>query len=877
MANNDKKVVEQLLEEKYGDWISDVRELLCQEDSPLSLRNGTWSVAKRREMWQELGPYLFDEHLDKFRHIAVEVLREPDPQFELEPDKRYMANIHGKILKYSDTLRKGLAETLALLGTQPEALEKCSSGKAESTAVLAIRNILDNADSVLWGSLNSLLPTLAEAAPLEFLNAIENALKKTPCPFDELFTQEGNGLTGRNYMTGLLWALENLAWDPDYLVQVTVILGKLDSRDPGGNWANRPANSLTTIFLPWIPQTIASVEKRKVAVQTLLKEFPNVAWKLLLNLLPNRCLSSSGSHKPEWRKIIPDGWEKGVTNKEYWEQIVNYSDMAVETAKSDITKLKELVVHLQNLAEPSFYALLGYLKTEEVKKIPEEERTALWEALNKIIIRQKWHSSKKDAFTPEIVQRIEQIAEDIRAKNPQNRYRYLFGNSVELYEERGNYAEQEKKLEDQRQKAIKEILKEGGFKAVLQFAQDVEASRSVGYSLGVVSESDVDRFVLPDFLGAEDGKIKEFAELFVFAKYKTRGREWVDQLDTEKWSKEKIGIFLSHLPSAKETWDYVTKLLGEHEVEYWKRVPAYPYEEDNLDYAIAKLIEHKRPNAAITCLYLGLHKQKLLNKDLAIKALLDARSTKESPNNMFDAYHTAEVIKALQDNPETNEADLFQIEWAYLPILTGPGKNASPKLLEQKLASEPDFFCELIQRLYRSKNETESPKESTEQQKIIAQNAWRLFEDWSILPGTLRDENFSADNFNIWLEHVKTKCEQSGHLEVAMITVGKVLMHYIPDPDGFWIHNAIAEALNAEDADDIRHGFYIEILNSRGAHFVDPTGKPEKELAAKYRKQADEVENASYYRLAKTFRDLADSYEHEAQRIIDNIKSFSAQ
>ena len=61
-------------------------------------------------------------------------------------------------------------------------------------------------------------PILAEAAPEEFLYAVEGALRKEPCPFDELFSQEGDDIiTGRNYLTGLLWALEVLAWEEEYL------------------------------------------------------------------------------------------------------------------------------------------------------------------------------------------------------------------------------------------------------------------------------------------------------------------------------------------------------------------------------------------------------------------------------------------------------------------------------------------------------------------------------------------------------------------------------------------------------------------------------------------------------------------------------------
>ena len=871
MANDDKKVVEKLLDEDYGDWISEVRGLLCQEDSPLSLKNGTWSVEKRQEMWQELGPYLFDEHLDKFRKIAVEVLRDPGPQFELRPDKRYMADISGKTLEYSSNLRKGLAETLALLGTQPEALNKCSSGKAETTGLLAIRKIFENSDAVLWGSLNTLMPILAEAAPVEFLSAVENTLKKMPCPFDELFAQQGIGLTGRNYMTGLLWALENLAWAPEYLVQVTVLLGKLAKRDPGGNWVNRPINSLITIFLPWMPQTSASSEKRKVAVQAIIKESPDEGWKLLLNLLPNECGSSSGSHKPEWRKLIPDDWEESVTKQEYWEQVVDYSEMAVEIAKSSDTKLEELVTHLQNLAEPSFDTFLEYLETEEVKSLSEEKRTGLWDALNKIIIRKRWHknSGRKGMSAPETVKRMEQVAETLRAKSPQHRCRHLFGNSIALYEKEGNYEEQEKKLEGRRQDAIKEILEEGGVEAVLHFVKNVDTPHKVGHSLGIISKDDIDGFILPRLIEDEGGTIRAFTSAFVFAKHRKRGWQWFDQLSSKEWSKEKVGIFLSYLPSSKETWDYATRVLGEHEDEYWKRASVYPSEEtSDWDYAIGKLIRYKRPNAAITCLNAILHKKKKMNITLATKALLDALSTEDSLHE-FDSYNTTKVIQALQDDPEVNPDDLLRIEWRYLRILTGPGKGATPKLLEHKLASEPEFFCELIRLIYRSKNESETRKEATEQDKAIAANAWGLLREWKRIPGMDRDRKFSSKEFNEWLQEVKTKCEKSGHFDVAMTTLGEALIHSPSDPDGLWIHKTVAEALNLEDTEPLRRGYSLGIMNSRGVYMVDPTGKPENELAAKYRQQAEEIENAGFHRFASILKGLAKTYEKEAKRIVE--------
>lgn len=290
-------MIVQLLGIGYDEWLKKAREILHYPDSPLSLRNGIWKVVNRAELWSLLGSHILDQDLDKFRSLAVSVLKEPDPAFELPAEERYAASIHGKVLKCSHVLRKGIAEGLAILGSQPESCVNCSQGKAEATSVLVIRELLSNADWVLWGSLNGLLPTLAEAAPGEFLDAAEKAMRLAPCPFDELFSQEGNGITGDNYLTGLLWALEGLAWDEQYLVRVCVALAELASHDPGGQWANRPSNSLATILLPWLPQTLASAEKRRVAVQTILNEWPDIAWDLIIQLLPGQHETSSGSHK----------------------------------------------------------------------------------------------------------------------------------------------------------------------------------------------------------------------------------------------------------------------------------------------------------------------------------------------------------------------------------------------------------------------------------------------------------------------------------------------------------------------------------------------------------------------------------------------------
>lgn len=868
----DLEAITQQLGISYDEWLEKAREILHCPDSPLSLKNGIWKVTNRVEFLRLLGSRILDHNLDTFKSLTLSVLKEPDPAFELSAEERYAASIQDKVLKHSPALRKGIAEGLAILGSQPKACANCSQEKAEATCILVIRELLTDAGWVLWGSLNSLLPILAEAAPGEFLDAVEKAMRLRPCPFDELFSQEGVGITGRNYLTGLLWALEGLAWDEQYLVRVCVALAELASHDPGGQWANRPSNSLATILLPWLPQTLASVDKRKVAVRTILKESPDIAWNLIIQLLPGQHQTSFGSHKPSWRKIIPDDWEKGVTHQEYWQQTSCYAELAVAAAGQDTARLSALIDRFDNLPRPAFDQLLRVLTSQPISKLPEEQRLSIWEHLTKFTIKHRRFSDAKWALPDDRVTRIEHVAKQLAPANPFNLYQHLFTDrDFDLYEENGDWEKQRKKLDARRETAILEIFQQDGAEGVIRFAETVSSPGQVGHALGVIADDVFERVLLPHFLDSADNKHKALVSGFIWRRYHLKGWEWCDDLDKSDWRPEQKGQFLACLPFTKETWDRASEWLQAHESQYWTRTGANAYQADgDLSIAIDKLIEHGRPHAAINCLDRMRHAKQPIDSDQCVRALLAALSSSE-PSYAMDGYHIVELIKFLQAEPTVNQDDLFRVEWAYVPLLDRH-RGAAPQLLESRLANDPEFFCEVIRLIYRSKKEDQPSRESTEESKAIATNAWRLLHEWKTPPGIQQDGTFSEEHFTEWLQRVKEACTTSGHLEVALIQIGEVLIHTPPDPNGLWIRHTVAAALNDREADDMRDGYRTGAYNSRGVHCVDPTGKPERELAEQFRSKAEEVENAGFQRFAVTLRGLADSYDREAERIIAEHK-----
>jgi hypothetical protein len=858
----DQTALEILLGKEYGEWIEIVRPDVLRSDTPLIQRNEKWRMVARGEAWNALGSRLTDDDLDRLQKTALQVLGERDPQFDLPKEDRFAASIHGKQLEHSPNLREGIAETLALLGCRPEALSACSQGKADAVAVLTVRGLLESAKWDRWASLDHFLPLLAEAAPDEFLDAVESALENLDeSPFHQVFAQEGSvGIGGWNYTSGLLWALETLAWDSDHLTRVVLVLGDLASIDPGGNWANRPSNSLADILLPWHLQTCAPTEKRKSAVETLLQEQPDVGWNLLLALLPHSHGVTSGCRRPAWRNLIPADWKDTVTRRDYWDQIAIYADMAIGLAKSFTDKLDALIDRLSDLPKPAHDNLLAHLASETVTNLPEAQRLPLWEALDDLVRKHRKFAGAAWAMPEEIVAKIEATASALAPEAPELRHHHLFsGRDFDLYDEKGDYEEQQKRLDQLRQNAMREILDSGGVAAALEFARNVSAPNQVGHALGNIATDSVESELLPALLQNGDGVQRSLIGGFVGGRFWKLSWPWADELLAKKWSAAQKGAFLVLLPFDEEVWARAEELLGAEEGLYWRNAAVNPRRpRRDLTKAIEKLIHYDRANAAVQCLEKGA-----FDPDLAARSLLAVLSS-EHFEREFDRHATIEVITRLQKCPSADTDALFKIEWNLLPLLDR-FSSGSPKTLENRLASDAAFFCEVIGLVFRSKNEEKKGEEPTEQQRNLARKAYRLLSEWKTPPGIQSDGSFDPDSFTAWLAETKRIAKETGHLDIALSQLGHVLPHVPKDEDGLWIHHIVAQALNAKDAKTMRSGFTTELFNQRGAH-VFTVGREELELARINREKAEALEAKRYSRFATAMREFAEGYERDAKR-----------
>ena len=144
-------------------------------------------VAAREDSWLLLSRYLTPDILKRFEEMVLEVLGESNPQVGLHLDARILAEIQGKRLKYSEILRMGLSESLALMAALEDQRSSNAIAGQEWANHIIGRLFEREMDWKLWASLSPILRLLAEASPRMFLKAVERDISNTTPCLAELF------------------------------------------------------------------------------------------------------------------------------------------------------------------------------------------------------------------------------------------------------------------------------------------------------------------------------------------------------------------------------------------------------------------------------------------------------------------------------------------------------------------------------------------------------------------------------------------------------------------------------------------------------------------------------------------------------------------
>lgn len=241
---------------------------LTGSDPMLSRSGSTWQLVNPIEAWLLLEDQLLTaDALYRFIGVATEVLQERDPLDELSGDEPFGAHPRAGRRRYSRALRRGVARTLALLCFHSSKVALANNQDPADLATYCVRQLFDPDEGRgtavaarvrRLAGLGEVMPLLAEAAPDEFVAAVDQTLQPHPEAARLWFSDSWDDLSVAGASSPhmhTLFALEALAWLPECLAFVADLLVRLEVLDPGGRLAHRPAATFTAIFSYWAPQT----------------------------------------------------------------------------------------------------------------------------------------------------------------------------------------------------------------------------------------------------------------------------------------------------------------------------------------------------------------------------------------------------------------------------------------------------------------------------------------------------------------------------------------------------------------------------------------------------------------------------------------------
>jgi hypothetical protein len=839
-SDHDKRVIAELAGvADYSEYEDKLLPFLRKEDSPLIKEADAWQVRAPIDAFKYLGHLVSRRDFERLRAVATTVFSETDPRLDLPDSERLYGEIYGKNFQHSKWLRDGVARTLRIVAILHGPLGVTNTAVAPDQFVNQLIAKLPSlaTDYRRIASLYEELPILMEAAPRPLLLALGQMLGGDGKTLAPIF-QDKDPFLSRSPHTGLLWALEALAWDPKYLSDSALILAKLARVDPGGKLTNRPLNSLREILLPWHPGTNANLVQRLAVLDQIIAKEPEIGWQLLIKLLPG----PPGLHEVAFPTAKPRYLEAGASERE----MITYGLVAdgrrgiVERSMSQAGENPERWVQL--IKEISRFEEAQRIRAAELLerlggRLDGEKRMVIWTALRSFVAHHKAFPTADWALKAEALEPFERLVASFEPDDPIARVVWLFNdwNPAMPQEAEWPYDLPEKAREN----TIRDLLKTGSSSLLLDLANAAKHPELVGSACGAVFTTVQEFRTLVDAAMDKTDGLALFASVLSAEAERKMGKAWHGQIASLKqersWTAFQFANLVINWQDRRTTWDFVASLGDEVNRIYWERKRPWSsreLSEEDAERAAKSYISVGRAIAAIHAFALNagnLSSETLLKiLDSAVREL--NASHEEISNNLV--FEIEQIIGALQQRTEVPITEIAKREYAYLPLF---GYRDRQLTLHRVMAEDPTFFASLIHDAFKP-HAREVP-EPTEAQQATARAAYRLLSEFTAIPG-LHDGQIDAEILSAWIGVVRAIARADDRSEIADEFIGHLLAYAPPDPDGAWPHRVVRDLIEEVSSTHLENGIDTERFNIAGrphARALYGGGSRERDIAEQFR------------------------------------------
>ncbi|QEN86749.1 hypothetical protein FZC33_10595 [Labrys sp. KNU-23] len=863
---SDQRVIAGLtIDSDYDSLDRALRRMAQLQDPPIDMEGSVWKIRAPVDAFVHLGHLFGANDFKKLSDAAITVFSQIDDP--LDANAPFVVPSE-RLVRHSSWLRDGLANTLLQIAVLHEQAEINVPGlnpqQWVNNLISSLPGLRDN--HRLISSLKDELWLLMEAAPHPLLEALEHLLEGDKTEIQALFSKEQGLFSPTSPHNYILWALETLAWDPEFFERATIAIAKLALMDTGSYISNRPVDSLRAIFLPWHPNTNASLSLRNAVLHRIVDLLPTVGWTLSLLLLPKAHDTSSLTRKPRFREAGASQVEV-LTNGQVWQAQAFVIEIVLGQIGDSGSRWVQVIRCLDQWTPQQQLGALEQLDKWIATHL--DQRDVVWSALNDLANKHNAFADAEWALTKDVQQALEGLVVKHESTDAVRRSLWLFDSW--LPQMGSKFEENEALANGARSDAVRDVIADRGTEGLLELATLAKEPGLVGLFAADHAKELVEIAFWIEHALLEQTENSRLFIISLSAKALQRSpTEW-QQLITDRHkegylSDDNLPQLLLGWPDGVDTWNFVKGFGEAVEAEYWKqkRPFALTGSHEELLEGVNSYMRVGRFQASLSASH---RRTAELPTDVIthiLKSLIQELNTNIDQAQL--TQHFVDIFfNELDKRSDIHQNEIARLEYVYFPLLRDRKRKFA---IHQLMATDPEFYISLITSIFRAAGEQEEKatvsEERTEGQRAKWSLDYRLLSQFSTLPGADGD-GVEFDTLMQWISAVRALGEKSDRKEVTDIYIGHLLAHAPPDPDGAWPHKSVRRVVEQLNAPSVERGIATERFNMRGVYTKSMTegGEQERELATRYRNWAKTSD--TYPRTARLLERIAEGYDHEAK------------
>lgn len=846
---------------------------LCQKrsggnDPVMSQSGSVWRFASLEEAYRCLSSKITDGVIERWKQMVLDVLREVNPSYGLNPIEKFAQQLNQPTsqIQYSEELKSGIARSLSMLGSMDG--DDAQSRKLTSSAAEVVNRLLSQAvkddTGRVWNLIAPRLPSLAEAAPQQFVDVVIDNLEQDSSSLLRAYYGDSNDILFDDpwFYPHLLWALEVLAWSEEYFDDAVECLALLAAnRADDKQRGNRPDESLAAILCGWANFTTVPSGERLAALDSVKQLSSTVGWDLLFALWPDWA-TITPTRTPRFRADWCPLTDAPVLQCDWIEYRHGLVERALSWSGMTASNLERLVNHINiGVLSDDRTKIIDYLSELALStEYNDDDRYLVWRTVRELAAKHSHHRAEW-SLPEEEVDRLLELSDRWKPTSPVLRHLYLFNHDpglldCALHRDIDDY---DQKVEARRQEALSEIL--AGPQAINDLA--LLASRAVAsLVLGwmLADRQELNFWDIAYWADSSDRKLVTVMDGYLCRSLDQRGASWLQAvLDDSRLTAAQRAAVLRCVPAEWGYWEVVARNQDDDNA-YWQTAEMRVLPPDHMRHAIERLVACGRAWDAIDSVSLSIRsaKQEGVKTDLTadvLIGLLHVACTQESVKISSLSYEVGQVLDHIVEL-KADHVDVARLELLLYPLV---GYYRKPIVLHRTLATEPHLFIRLMEVARRDKTMLGMDRSASFRMATSVLNGWRG------CPGMTADGELDAAVMQQWVETARQGLAVADLSDIGDYEIGRILANSPENSAGEWPLPAVCALIDEVGSRNLDEGFIAGMCRGlmSSVRGVYDGGQQEHESAQRYHALSKQIRSTSRH-TARLLKKAADRYEKRA-------------